>query len=151
MAAKIGILGESTVTATGTTTVYTVPSDKSARVRVLFEVEGGAGGWQYSVFMGTPGSEITFHVNQSSGDDAWSGTYNEATPDPAGSFVAAVQGIQTVVGGIQLTEVNPGDSWQASPYSFDYYLSDGDTVRFNINGTAATDSIFQVLGVEDDA
>jgi len=153
MAAKIGILGESSATGAATVTLYTVPSDKAARVRVLFAVQGGAGNWQYSVMIGTPNDEINIHTKQSSGDDMYSGAYEEATPDPAGQTLASVQGIRIANNKLQLTggEGQTGYGWWITPLPVDYYLSTGDTVKFNINTTAGLDALIQVIGVEDDA
>ena len=57
MAAKIGILAESTTTtADSTITVYTVPADKAARIRLMFVVEGAGTAHDYFILIGSPGS-----------------------------------------------------------------------------------------------
>ena len=43
MSNKIGVLGEATTATAATTTVYTVPASKAAKVRIMYEVQGGAG------------------------------------------------------------------------------------------------------------
>jgi len=150
MAAKIGILGESTVTTAGTTTVYTVPADKAARVQILAEMEGNDI-VQYSVMMGTPGSEITMHRNIAPGDDVWTGVALVSTVDSTSALASALTGFQRVAAAIDISDVAGAFNWVATPYPFDYFLSTGDTVSFNINGGTATDHLFQVHGVEDDA
>lgn len=151
MAAKIGILGESTVTSTGTTTIYTVDTDKAARVQILYAVEGnGSDNIRYNVFIGTPGTEITIHHNPMTNDDIWTGINHLATPDPANSQLVSVMGIQ------KATDLNIDDTVNdreglMGPLPIDYFLNAGDTVRFNINQGVPADHLIQVHGVEDDA
>lgn len=154
MAAKIGILGETTVaTIDTTTTMYTVPADKAARVRVLFMYEGDDNKIEYSIFIGSPGSEIHIHYNTSgAGIDLWSGWEAKATPDPALSMLSEDVGIQEKNGGIDIdgTNFTSGD-WVCVTIPHDYYLSTGDTVKVRIASDTGTDHLCQVLGVEDDA
>ena len=58
MAAKIGILGETNVVTNGVlTTVYTVPADKAARVRILLMLEAHAtDDLNIQLEIGTPGT-----------------------------------------------------------------------------------------------
>jgi len=148
MAAKIGILGESTVVTVNTlTTVYTVPADKAARVRVLFMLVGGAGAFRYKILIGSPGSEAQIARLCASGDDLLSGM------NGAGSIASNTVGLVDPTG-----QINPGWSYLSDegdymgvPYPHDYFLSTGDTVRFYIMTTAAVAHLIQVVGVEDDA
>ena len=152
MAAKIGILGESTVvTDDTTTTLYTVPADKAARVRIQFMCEAGSGSYNYQVFMGSPNDERTMNKQPASGVDAWSGMLAENTPDPALSMVGSSVGFQEKSAGLRMDLVNPIVDWIMAPIPADYFLSTGDTVRFRISGTDAVDHLVQVVGVEDDA
>ena len=152
MAAKIGILGETTVNTTEVTTIYTVPADKAARVRIQFAVEGGAVQyWEYSVFIGSPGTEITVHRAPAVNVDLWSGVSLESTPDPTLSLVATAQGVQEVSGGLDLDTATSTKDWWIAPLPTDYFLSTGDTVKVNIADSNATDHLAQVIGVEDDA
>jgi len=151
LAAKIGILGESTsVSVNVTTTLYTVPADKAARIRVLWVVEGGAGTWRMNLFIGSPGTEITYHEQYASGDDAFSGTLPQSTPDPPLSTLASLAGMQELTG-LTLTNVGDTVAWLITPFPVDYYLSTGDTVKVQVADTAAVDFLIQVQGVEDDA
>lgn len=157
MAAKIGILGENTTLVRNVeVTVYTVPADKAARIRILFIGEGLSSGTnsRYSVLIGSPGSEITIHSNQGSSEkDLWTGLLAEATPDPALSTLSRVAGIQDKVGGVQLDLLTSEARWVIAPLPFDYFLSTGDTVRWQLDnaGNNWEDHLIQVQGVEDDA
>jgi hypothetical protein len=153
MAAKIGILGESTSTAVATVTLYTVPADKAARVRILYAQEGSTStNNRFSLLIGSPGSEIQIKSDITvSGTDVWSGPLQEATPNPALSILAAVQGSQNKVGAFDLDGESFAASWFISPMPVDYYLSTGDTVKFINQDSTVTDCLVQVQGVEDDA
>lgn len=152
MAAKIGILGESTVvTATTTTTPYTVPSSKAARVRPLFGFEGPASALNSVLIgIGGPGSRKTMGLNPgTNANDLWTGPASVgAGADAPSDTVGIVQG----VGKMDLT-TDIGDTlWIITPYPHDYFLSTGDTVTTrNQNSADHTDALFQVQGVEDDA
>jgi hypothetical protein len=151
MAAKIGILGESTAITDDTlTTIYTVPADKAARVRFQFLCEGGGGTYHYQVLIGSPGIERTFSKEMASGIDCWSGLRAETTPDPALSILGQTIGFQEASNTIRIELVNPSSEWVMTPMPADYFLSTGDTVRFRINGADAVDHLCQVVGVEDD-
>ena len=144
MVAAIGILGETTVVTQGvTTTVYTVPASKSARIRVLFGMEGGVGTVGYRVHIGTPGTEMNIGRDISGGDDVLSGMQG------TGSLVANTIGLVEGAGILDITS-NSGEHVLA-PFPYDYYLSTGDTVRVFILTGDAVDHLFQVHGVEDDA
>jgi hypothetical protein len=152
MAVKIGILGENTTATTGATSVYTVGSDLAARVRVSFQVEGPAAVTNWSVRIGTPSNQATVHKSTTSGLDVISGSNYEAVPDPSLSLKVNKMGGNEGAGLLDLSDAdNAGlDEW-TGPLPADYFLSTGDTVRYNIGGTAATAVLFQVQGVEDDA
>jgi len=152
MAPKIGVLGESTFTSVSTVTLYTVPSDKAARVRVQFVTEGGAGAYAYCLLIGSPGNEFTMALHPSSGNDVFSGVASIATPDPALSLLGVQIGKQE--GNTFLDLEDPGgtaNDWFVCPLPADYYLNDGDTVRCRVDTTALVDHVIQVVGVEDDA
>jgi len=152
MAAKIGILGESTVLTTQvTTTVYTVPADKAARVRILFMLENHGYTAHYKVMIGSPGTELTLHKGLAANDDGWTGSRLSSANDPAASIRAGDAGIQDFAAGDFDSVTGSGD-WIIAPLTFDYFLSTGDTVRFYFGGGAdAVDHLIQVQGVEDDA
>jgi hypothetical protein len=152
MSAQIGILGESSVvTGSTTTTVYTVPADKGARIQVLFGIEAAAGtAIDASIEIGTPGGEINITLNPSGGGvDIISGRAVAASTD-LNTMVDF--GIDQGAGIISLTS-SPGDTMSViAPLPPQYFLSTGDTVKFqNRSGVAFADVLFQVQGVEDDA
>jgi hypothetical protein len=141
MAAKIGILGESTAVAEGLTTVYTVPADKAARVRLIFAMEGGSSTLEYYVTAGTPG-DILITRTTGANIDVFSGMTG------AGSIASNTIGIAE---GSGILDLGGGGDNIILPYPHDFFLSTGDTVQFRILNLAAVDHLIQVLGVEDDA
>jgi hypothetical protein len=144
MAAKIGILGETVAVAQATVTVYTVPADKSARVRLLFMAEGGAGNYGYRFSIGMPGTESTLEKRPASGVDVWTGIL------PSTDQSASDIGVHEISFGGSLVPdaVSKG---LLAPMAHDYFLSTGDTVKIEIVTLNLLDHIFQVIGVEDDA
>ena len=151
MAAKIGILGENTATAAAEVTVYTVPADKAARVRIQYVVENDGSATYYSVYVGSPGSEFTFGKNIAGNAASWTGSTTESSPDPAGSIIHAVAGLQDKSGVLDIDNPANGNEAIIAPLCADYFLSTGDTVRYVINNSVVTDHLIQVIGVEDDA
>ena len=139
MAAKIGILAESTTTGTGTTTVYTVPADKSARIRILFAAEASASAPQFAVLVGTPGSETNIVVSLSGNIDFYTGI-------PTTASIAITEASM----GAGITAAG-ADRASILPLPVDFYLSTGDTVQYAVGSNGMTDLLFQVIGVEDDA
>lgn len=146
MSAKLGILGESTAYALGTTTVYTVPSDKAARIRWSVQSSGGGGATRYfAVQVGAPGSETVVAVELAAEYEVWSG----ALISTATYFPKDI--------GLTDTNVSWGPNTSAAqkdlvaPLPVDWYLSTGDTVKFIITTVALEGMLFQVVGVEDDA
>ena len=164
MAAKIGMLGESTTTTVATTTVYTVGTDKAARVRILFQSEGPANTHTFSLLVGTPSNQVKFHKSMATNVDLISGArYLDSGHDGDNGLVdtqfpstlslsAAALGAQEVASMLYLGDADNSafDMW-AAPLSADYYLNEGDTVRYGITGTAPNNLLFQIHGVEDDA
>jgi len=152
MAAKIGILGESTVVTNSVyTTIYTVPADKAARVRIQFALEG-AGTHNIAVLVGSPGTERTMAaVTEVNYHDMWTGSTRESTPDPTLSMMYSVAGIQNILGGLANLDGTDNANNIVFPLPVDYFLSTGDTVQFRIAGSDPDDLLIQVQGVEDDA
>lgn len=152
MAAKIGILGETTSLSLATTTLYTVPSSKAARVRVFCALEGGAGATELSWLIGSPGAEITCHFTVDSGDDVWTGLLAISTPDPPRSIIVNNSfGWQQKNAAFVLPTPTAAQDWWIAPLPVDYFLSTGDTVKVIVGVTAPLDFLAQVYGVEDDA
>lgn len=153
MAAKIGILGESTATATGITTIYTVPVDKAARVNILFVVEGHAtDNMVYGLLIGSPNVEQIIRKRIGGDVDTWSGALPASTPDPALSILAVNAGLGEATAQIDLDDNAVGNTneWWIAPEAQVYFLSAGDTVRVQISNAIAAANLIQVHGVEDD-
>lgn len=146
MAAKIGILGESTsVTSGSNQTVYTVPADKAARVRLLFAFEGGSASTYYLISPGNPGANDFMIVRKTVNDgDVFSGMTG------TGSIASNIIGL--VDAGAGTLDINNWNIDEIVAYwPHDFWLSTGDIVRFHIGGGDAADHQFHVGGVEDDA
>ena len=144
MAAKIAILGESTSTAVGATTVYTVPANKSARVGILYAADTGSSDQNYSIQIGTPGSEVTIVRNPAANVDLFTGipqTTQEKFSDISLNEAALGGGL----------EATTGDRAPLIGTPLLWFLSTGDTVVVTITTNTLTDHLFQVFGVEDDA
>lgn len=152
MAAKNGILGESTTTTIGTTTLYTVPADKSARVRVNAIFEGGSGTHEISMLIGSPGSEVTINWRGAGQEDNWTGTSLTAiiSPNPVGSTLETYHGMQQTLG-LNIDGPTTTIDWVVSPLKTVYFLSTGDTVKVVLATQNLADALAQVVGVEDDA
>lgn len=146
MAAKIGILGESTVVTNTTTTLYTVPSDKAARIRMLLIIEAHAtDSLDTQLTIGTPGSEKTWQFYlPSDGIDMFTGIKH----DGSDGYNLSEMGIHDVAG---LNPDGGSQQWLNTPLPVDYFLSEGDTVTLRNNGDTWNDVLCQVHGVEDDA
>jgi len=144
MAAKIGILGESTAVAIATATIYTVPASKAARIRLLFVCEADTGSPQVSFQLGAPGSEQHITMAGGSNVDFFSGIASGAT-QKAGDVAANQAAL-----GSTLTDKG-ADKGAVVPFPHDYILSTGDTVKYKITNEALLDALVQVIGVEDDA
>lgn len=145
MSAKIGILGESTSGSIGTTTVYTVPADKAARIRWMVQMAGGATNKQFAVHVGAPTAQTIIARAIASEAECWTGatiSTNVFLPDQVGVQDVAVS---------WTPDTTTTDKDLVAPLAIDWYLSTGDTVKFTITNAAVGTMLFQVVGVEDDA
>lgn len=148
MAAKIGILGESTIVTVANTTLYTVPADKAARVRILLLLEAHAtDNMNIQVRIGSPGNENTWHITAATnGTDVFTGSLRDGTNFMQLSTIGIVEEI-----GLTFVPGN-NENYLATTLAVDYWLSTGDTVKLeNEGGQSVTDLLCQVQGVEDDA
>ena len=162
MAAKL-FLAESTTTTIATTTVYTVGTDKAARVRIQFQSEGPTNTHTLSILPGTPSNQSKFHKGMATNIDLISGVrYLDGGHDADNGLVAtqfpstltlpaAALGAHEAASMLYLGDTsNAGMDVWAAPLQADYYLNEGDTVRYALGGTAPINMLFQVGGVEDD-
>ena len=143
LAAKIGILGESTNGGTGTVTVYTVPADKAARVQIIFAAINDDSASEMGFAVGAPGSQLIGARTCPADVDYWTGVANGTT-----SKAAAIALIEGDFGGVLSYNADRG---VLLPLPVDFYLSEGDTVKTVIATAAFAEILFQVIGVEDDA
>ena len=145
MAAKIGILAESTTATAGTTTVYTVPADKAARVRFMFQMDAGDNARQFAVHVGAPSAQTIIARATADNAEVWTGctiSTNVFKPSEVGfQDLAVVWGTNTVT----------SDKDLVAPLAIDLFLSTGDTVKYTISTAAVNAILFHVVGVEDDA
>ena len=128
MADIIGVLGEATTTTVATTTAYTVPSGKAARVSIMYRQQAGAGG------TGTLLVTVNGCVVWAKGATTAS-HYVYSTPS-----ASMITGAAAPTGVSNATTVAPGPEV--------YYLAAGDIVSYTIGGEAATAMSFQVVGAE---
>jgi|CXWL01.1.fsa_nt_gi hypothetical protein len=130
MATVIGVLGEASALTVATTTVYTVPSGKAAKVSIMYRCQVGAGG------TGT----LLVTVN---GCVVWAKAATTAShyiySTPSASMIT---GAAAPTGASTSTTVAPGPEI--------YYLSAGDIVSYTHGGEAATAMTIQVVGTEVD-
>jgi len=153
MAAKL-IVVESTTTSTGTTTVYTVGSNKAARIRIGWQTEGGGSSKEFAVHVGAPAAQTIYAIPLNSEHETWTGALIATS---AGSGTGTVTFLPSNVGIQDMGNVG----WSGNTYNtdkqlvaalpLDWYLAAGDTVKYTISTTGIGQILFQVTGVEDDA
>lgn len=132
MSDKIGVLGTVSTTTVGTVTAYTCPTAKAAKVRLMFNAQGGAGATStIEVFVN--GATIAKTAAIAASNYVWSskgaGLRNAVSATKPDGTTAA----QTV-----------------SPADQIYYLSAGQTIQYAVAGEALTGMSFQVVGTEID-
>lgn len=148
MAAKIGILGESTTATAGEVTVYTVPADKAARIRVFFWANtSGSGTKDLCIRIGMPGTQMQFTRRNTADQQA---IFTGVTFD-SGVAKAADTAVIDAATATTLTQSTGERESAKMPLAVDWYLSTGDTVRYLISTGDFSEMFFQVIGVEDDA
>lgn len=132
MTDKIGVLGEATATTVATTTVYTCPAGKAAKVRLMFVFQGNAGG----------GSVLDVLVNglNIGRVAAMTASYYTFSIKGAGLRVAEQAALPTGIGA----------GLTVAPCDQIYYLNAGDTVQYTISAAAGIAMNFQVVGIEID-
>lgn len=132
MSDRIGVLGEASSAAIGTTIVYTTPIAKGTKVRWMFLIQGNAGG----------GTVVEFFVNgMSVAKTAAITASNWLFSTKGAGLRAAVQASQPDGSTLALT-VAPADPI--------YWLSAGDLLQYTISGAAAISVKIQAVGVEID-
>jgi hypothetical protein len=132
MADIIGVLGESTVATIATTTVYTCPSGKAAKVKLMWL--GLAGGDSLG--------DLTITVNGIAVATFLNMTTVEYFHSTSTLLIQDASLTSKPTGVTALLTV--------SPAPFEYYLSAGDIISYTIATTAMGSMNFQVVGTEID-
>jgi len=147
-----GILGESTATVGATITVYTVPAGRAAKVWFMWYLERSGGtGAEMTVMIGTPGDEtVPFHYGGLGANiDVMTGTRPQTGPDPANSGQLGHAGVQNVAALFDLDNLDYSAPLTIGVPIGPYYLSAGDTVKFDMSAVEL-DNLFTCMGVEFD-
>jgi hypothetical protein len=132
MADIIGVLGEATVATIATTTAYTVPSGKAAKVKIMWLGKSGADG----------NGDLTITVN----GIAVATLVNMVTVE----FYHSTSTLLIQDASITTAPTGVTALLTVSPAPFEYYLSAADTVTYTIGTTAMNSMNFQVVGTEVD-
>lgn len=140
MAMKM-IAVEATTATVGTTTVYTVPANKAANVRVTFRVQANASG--PTTFSINAGNCLVWQVVIPQGTYAHTVVPLDNLQMQGGFATISSSLLQTATTG---TTVGVG-----GPIGVDYILAATQTVTYTISGNAAQSVYFRVAGLEDDA
>jgi len=133
MTDQIGVLGEASVATAATTTVYTCPSAKAARVQIMVKLEAHAA-TSTGDFLVTVNGMIAFsHLNLPATEIMWSNS-TTALHDPS-------------------TSVEPDGTTAAltlAPGPAVYFLSAGDTITYTVGTLTFVNVQVQVVGTEID-
>lgn len=129
MADIIGVLGENTNVAVGTYTVYTCPTTKAAKVKIMFAASAAGGGATVLSIAVNNTTILTKSITAS--NFCWSST--EAQQKMSAT---------TADGSAKADTVAPGPA--------EYYLSAGDIVSYTLATTNPTAINVQVVGAEVD-
>lgn len=132
MADTIGVLGEASATAVGTTTVYTCPANKAAKVRLMMRFQGDTNS-QVAVLVN--GVEIARNTVMTTAH------YNYSIKG-GGLFAYAAGNAAAPTGLANALTVAPADPI--------FYLNAGDTIQYTVVTAALLAMNFQVVGVQID-
>lgn len=132
MSDRIGILGESITTSLGTTNVYVVPVAKAARGRIMFNLQGNAGG----------ATTVEFQINGM--------LVGRIATMTASFYCFSIKG-----GGLRAAEqaaiaTGIGAGLTVAPADPIYYLNAGDIFRYLIGGATPISMFCQFVGTEID-
>jgi hypothetical protein len=130
MSDKIGVLGEATATTVATTTVYTCPAGKAAKVRLMFRAQGDA---TTAIAILVNGLEVA-----------------RVAAMTANFYVCSIKGAGLRIAEQAAAPTGIGAGLTVAPADQIYYLSAGDTVQYTIITAAALAMNFQVVGTEID-
>ena len=131
MADIIGVLGEAAVATIATTTVYTVPSGKAAKVNIMWSGQAGADSLG-DLDITVNGIIVARILNMTTVNFLHSNSTLLVNPETAAAPTGATA-LLTV-----------------APAPFNYYLNAADTITYTIATTAMTAMQMQVVGTEVD-
>ena len=132
MADVIGVLGEATATILTTTTVYTCPAGKAAKLKLMFAMQGNAGG----------GTILAILVNGMEVARVLAMTASYYVFSVKGAGMRAVEQAALPIGTTAALTVAPADPI--------YYLNTGDTVQYTLSGAVPIAMNFLAVGVAID-
>lgn len=132
MSDKIGVLGEATVATAATTTVYTVPSGKAARCKIMWAGASHASTATGDLTITVNGINVAVILNMTAARFLHSNSTLLVNPETAAAPTGATA-LLTV-----------------APAPFEYYLSAGDTVTYTIGTLTMVAMNMQVVGTEID-
>ena len=132
MADIIGVLGEASATTSTTTTVYTVPSGKAAKFKIMWKCTA-SGSSDGDIEIKVNGITVGKKINIPANELQWSNSTTlihdpSVTVEPDGSTAALT----------------------CSPAPQEFYLSAADTLQYVITGTAFATMQMQAVGSEVD-
>jgi hypothetical protein len=132
MADKIGVLGEATTATAATTTVYTVPAAKAARVKIMWAGLSHASTGTGDLTLTVNGINVAVVVNMTAARYLHSNSTLLVNPETAAAPTGATA-LLTV-----------------APAPFEYYLAAGDTVTYTVATLTMQSLNVQVVGTEID-
>ena len=132
MSDKIGVLGEATTATAATTTVYTVPSGKAARCKIMWAGASHGSTATGDLTITVNGINVAVILNMTAARFLHSNSTLLVNPETAAAPTGATA-LLTV-----------------APAPFEYYLSAGDTVTYTIGTLAMVAMNMQVVGTEID-
>ncbi len=132
MADKIGVLGEATTATAATTTVYTVPSAKAAKVKIMWSGRSDASNADGDLTITVNGIAVAIVLNMTADRYLHSNSTLMVNPETAAAPTGATA-LLTV-----------------APAPFEYYLSAGDTVTYTVATRTMQALNVQVVGTEID-
>ena len=133
MADKIGVLGEASTATVGTTTVYTVPASKAAKVKIMWKGTAHASTSTGDLTITVNGIVVAERLNFPNGELFWSNS-TLLIHDP--SVSVAPDGSTALL--------------TCAPAPFEYYLNAGDTITYTIGTLDMVLMQMQIVGTEVD-
>lgn len=128
----IGVLGEASVATQATTTVYTVPSGKAAKVKIMWSGEAHASNSTGDLTITVNGIAVAIILNMTAANFIFSST------------VQLNESVQAVAP----DGITPANT--VAPAPAEYYLNAADTITYTIGTDDMVAMKMQVVGTEID-